>query len=216
MNKFLFAAMLGSTLLGGPAYAQTQPTPDMQPMPPQAPRGGGMAGMMRADANHDGVLTRAEVVAQADMQFARLDTNGDGQIGPDEIAAIADAMHAMGGPGAPPPPPPPGAAPQGDTPPPPPPPGGMRGRHGMGGMGGGRILERADANGDGTISREEFRAQSLKRFDRLDANHDGSVTKDEIDAMLDMMPGMGKGMGKGHRGQGGDMPPPPPAPDAGQ
>jgi hypothetical protein len=40
----------------------------------------------RADANRDGFLTQAEMTADADRFFAKLDTDHDGEIGPDEIA----------------------------------------------------------------------------------------------------------------------------------
>ena len=40
----------------------------------------------RADLNHDGVLTAAEMEADAERFFARLDTNHDGQLDPDEVA----------------------------------------------------------------------------------------------------------------------------------
>jgi hypothetical protein len=39
-----------------------------------------------ADLNHDGVLTAAEMEADAGRFFAKLDTNHDGQIDPDELA----------------------------------------------------------------------------------------------------------------------------------
>jgi Ca2+-binding EF-hand superfamily protein len=39
-----------------------------------------------ADLNHDGVLTAAEMEADAEHFFAKLDTNHDGQIDPDELA----------------------------------------------------------------------------------------------------------------------------------
>jgi len=40
----------------------------------------------QADSNHDGVLTADEMQADAARFFARLDTNPDGEIDPDEIA----------------------------------------------------------------------------------------------------------------------------------
>ncbi|HWC56097.1 MAG TPA: hypothetical protein VG434_03915 [Sphingomicrobium sp.] len=40
----------------------------------------------KADTNRDGVLTAAEMVADAERFFARLDTNHDGQIDPDELS----------------------------------------------------------------------------------------------------------------------------------
>jgi len=65
--------------------------------PPRPPRGGMM--MMRADANGDGVVTRAEALAEAGTRFDRLDANRDGKL---------DAAELRAGPGrgrdAPPPP----------------------------------------------------------------------------------------------------------------
>lgn len=40
----------------------------------------------QADRNHDGVLTADEMVADADRFFAKLDTDHDGEVGPEEIA----------------------------------------------------------------------------------------------------------------------------------
>jgi hypothetical protein len=65
----------------------------------------------RADLNHDGVLTAAEMEADAVRFFARLDTNHDGQIDPDELAQyeyeIAPEIQVMSrtmrAPGQPPP-----------------------------------------------------------------------------------------------------------------
>ena len=39
----------------------------------------------QADANHDGLLTAAEMQADAERFFAKLDTTADGEIDPDEI-----------------------------------------------------------------------------------------------------------------------------------
>lgn len=58
---------------------------------------------------------------------------------------------------------------------------------------------RADANGDGVVTRAEFLAQAGARFDRMDANHDGKLTPDE-------MPRFGRRRGSAN----GDTPPPPP------
>ncbi len=43
------------------------------------------------------------------------------------------------------------------------------------------MLERHDRNGDGTVSKEEYRGNP-KLFDRLDANKNGSVTREEFDS----------------------------------
>ena len=55
-----------------------------------------------------------------------------------------------------------------------------QGERGRGGPGGG--LRRADANGDGKITRDEFVAAQLERFDRQDSDKDGMLTKAERDA----------------------------------
>jgi hypothetical protein len=38
---------------------------------------------------------------------------------------------------------------------------------------------RADANGDGRVTRDEFLANAAARFDRLDTNRDGALTGDD-------------------------------------
>ncbi len=63
---------------------------------------------------------------------------------------------------------------------------------------GGRGMMRADADGDGTITRAEFVAQATQRFDRMDVNRDGKLDKTELQQM-----------GQRMRGMRGDMPPPP-------
>ncbi|MDF0489782.1 EF-hand domain-containing protein [Sphingomonas sp. H39-1-10] len=45
---------------------------------------------------------------------------------------------------------------------------------------GGGMMMRADTNGDGVITRDEFLAQSAERFQRMDANHDGKLAGDEL------------------------------------
>ncbi|HEX4272674.1 MAG TPA: EF-hand domain-containing protein [Rhizomicrobium sp.] len=42
-----------------------------------------------------------------------------------------------------------------------------------------RMLEKADANGDGVITKAEFTDARAKLFDRLDRNHDGYLSKDD-------------------------------------
>ncbi|OYW18045.1 MAG: hypothetical protein B7Z52_05745, partial [Burkholderiales bacterium 12-64-5] len=45
-------------------------------------------------------------------------------------------------------------------------------------------IEKADANGDGAISRTEFTAYRSTQFGRLDRNKDGFVTDSDIPAAL--------------------------------
>jgi hypothetical protein len=53
----------------------------------------------KADSNHDALLTPCELEADADRFFSILDTNGDGQIDPDELATyewqVAPEIQAM-------------------------------------------------------------------------------------------------------------------------
>lgn len=50
---------------------------------------------------------------------------------------------------------------------------------------------RADANGDGTVSRDEMLVEATASFDRFDANKDGKLSTDERPAR-----GMGRGEGE--------------------
>ena len=147
----------------------------------RAGRGPG-GGLMSADTDHDGKISRAEFMAQSAERFAKLDANGDGQISGDEMKAMMERMRegrgmrgrpGMGGEAAdatmpPPPPPPPGA--EG---------GPMGGHHGHRGAG---RLERLDTNRDGKISRDEMRADADRHFDKLDTNGDGFIDRAEMDA----------------------------------
>ncbi len=65
----------------------------------------------------------------------------------------------------------------------------------------GGAMMRADANGDGIVTRAEALAEAGARFDRMDANHDGKIDQSELTM---------------RRGRRGDMPPalPVPAPPA--
>lgn len=69
--------------------------------------------------------------------------------------------------------------------------------------GGGGPMMRADANGDGVLTRQEAIDQATARFDRMDANHDGKLDRSEMQRI-----------GQRMRDMRGDMPPPPPPPPA--
>lgn len=47
------------------------------------------------------------------------------------------------------------------------------------------VFEKADANHDGIVTKEEFLASEGQYFDSVDANHDGKLTQDEIKAQRD-------------------------------
>lgn len=174
MKKLIISSALGAMLLaGGIAVAQSD-----------APA---KHGPMMADANGDGILTKAEVTAGLDKLFVKMDPNGDGkvtqeerqamrqqrmdarfaaidadkngQISKTEFAAKRQGRSEEGGRH-------------------------MGRRHGgHGGMGMMGMRGRgADADKDGTLTRAEFLARPLAMFDRADANKDGKVTADEMKA----------------------------------
>lgn len=95
MSKMLFATTVLALLVPMAAIAQTPPSGT------QANGGGGpIAGMMRADTNGDGKISRAEADVQAGARFDRMDTNHDGFLGADEMTgpgarmlSRADADH---------------------------------------------------------------------------------------------------------------------------
>lgn len=173
MKKLILAAVLGTTLLAGPAVAQTPP-------PPGGP-------LMRADANNDGVVTRAEATAEANRRFAELDADRDGKVTPDERRAHR-AAHRPDRPR-------PDANADGTL---------TRAEAVAAAT---RRFDAADANRDGRLSPEErpmhrgkhrgmrghnggnrevtqadFRDRALKMFDRVDANHDGRIDTNEREA----------------------------------
>ena len=142
----------------------------------------------RMDVNRDGKLDAADRAARESQMFDRIDTDRNGSLSRAEF----DAMHQRGPKGA-------GMAGMDHGP------DGMKGmKHGRrGGRGGmGKV---ADANGDGAITRDEFVAGALKRFDTADADRDGTITPAERQAAHGKMKGAGW-WGK----PAADAPPPPP------
>lgn len=130
----------------------------------------------RADVNRDGFVTQAETQQMRGQMkgrrgnrmaqdgggrragaFDRLDANRDNMISRDEWARAESLRSERMGRRE-----------------------GMRGqRMGMRGMGGGALLRAADANGDQRVSLQEATGAALGRFDRADANRDGRVTREE-------------------------------------
>lgn len=106
------------------------------------------------DSDKDGKITTAEFDAFKAAEFATADTNKDGQLSADEIAAkhVADMTARAADMAA-------------------------------------KMIERMDDNGDGQLSADEMakgpRAPTL--FERADADGDGAITKAEADAMQQEM-----------------------------
>lgn len=135
--------------------------------------GTALAGPMgaRADLDKDGQLTRTELTTHLDQRFMAIDANGNGQIEAAEMEAAkqnrqakrAERREARSGDAA----------------------GKRSGEKRAENRGAMRAGKRGqlDANGDGVISRDEFGARALKRFERADANDDGVVTQEERAAM---------------------------------
>lgn len=142
MRKILFAAV-GLTALAGAAGLAVAQNNDAPPPP-------GHQRLFEADANNDGVVTRAEFDAAREARFAQQDANNDGQLTREEM------REGRG---------------RGEH-------GGRHGGRGWG-RGGGMHLAGADANNDGNITRDEFLARPIQMFDRLDANHDGVIAQTE-------------------------------------
>jgi hypothetical protein len=209
MRHILFAALAACSAA---ALAQpTNPPPEppihgrgsvfLSPMgePFRSPEpGADLAGawFAGADADHDGVLTVAEMQADADRFFTALDADHDGELGPEEIAHYENEVAPevqlglqMRGGGF----------------------GGRRGGWGgewQGRRGGGRRHGRdsgpgeydeglegagrfaylnipepvisADSDLNRGVSRAEFAHAAGQRFLLLDANHDGRLTRAEL------------------------------------
>ena len=135
----------------------------------------------KMDANGDGVLNAADREAHKAQRFAKVDTDGNGQLSQAELDAAREAHKGKRGDMAQ----GPGAGKEG-----------RKGKHGgPGGRGGKRgdmakaMMMRADKDGDKAISKAEFTAAALARFDAADANDDGTVTAEERKAKMGEMRG---------------------------
>ncbi|KPL69267.1 hypothetical protein SZ64_14835 [Erythrobacter sp. SG61-1L] len=172
MRKITLALSAAALAMAGAAFAQ----------PGAAPNGPGNAPQTRAevekhvdamfaqmDANKDGKLDAKDREARGAEHFAKIDKDGNGQISRQEFA------DARPGPDGPPPPMDgkgPGKGMKGH---------GKKGHPGMAFGGPGPMMDpqAADTNKDGAISKDEFRAAALARFDKIDTDHDGTISKAE-------------------------------------
>jgi Ca2+-binding EF-hand superfamily protein len=118
-------------------------------------QGGRGGGMLaRYDTDHDGKISLAEYEAGRTMSFKRMDTDGNGSLSFAEIDAATAAAQQRGGPMA-------------DM---------MKARN--------DALKAADANGDQSISADEFKAYVDAEFKTIDTDNDGYLTPDEMQAAM--------------------------------
>lgn len=141
-------------LLAQPAWA----APDPQPSPAGAKPTRPARGLMRYDANGDGVVDRAEWDAGQEARFKQLDTNRDGKLSQDELFA---RTPASGGDVLP-----------SDR---------QLQRQAA-------YFSRLDADKDGSVSRTEFMSQAGLNFARCDLNKDGRIDTAECRQALRRKP----------------------------
>ena len=163
-----------------------------------------------ADKNHDGILTPAEMVADAERFFSKLDTDHDGEIDPDELARyeyeIAPEIQVMSSTKRAPGQPASTAAKSddGDLGSDPDETGrrnqrrGEREQRDFGILGIGGTLQgaarysllnlpepvaAADKDFNGSITLEEFRQAALERFQLLDKAHQGRISLAQLEVL---------------------------------
>lgn len=215
MTKFaLTVSAAALALAGAAAYAAPASAPaTVMPAMPRADRTVTRAEAQTLaaarfdlmDVNHDGKLDPADRTAEQAAMFDRVDTDHNGSLSRAEFAALRGGPRGMAREGmnhdgdhA-------GMAHDGAA-------SGRRGimgagMAGMAGMGG--MARMADADGDHAVTRDEFSASALRRFDAIDANRDGSVTPAEQQAA---MAAMRARMSAGRGVDAPMSPPPPPTP----
>lgn len=170
------AMALSAATLSFPFTASAQPGPDREPPTRAEVESRADEMFAKLDVNGDGVLTKDDREAKFAERFAEADTDGNGQLSQEEAAAAhenrrdaakerlaerksergerkgREGKHRMGHRGGP---------------------------GGPGGPGPGMMLRQADANEDGQITNAEFKAAALARFDRADTDGDGTISDDE-------------------------------------
>ncbi|MDB5433103.1 MAG: hypothetical protein JWP35_4219 [Caulobacter sp.] len=159
-TTLLAAGLIFTGLAACNKPAETAPAADAAPAA-QGAQGGAGANRMPEKQTLDDMLTRTR------ERFAKVDTNGDKKITPEEMDAASAAREAAGG-------------------------GGGGGGGGRGGFG---MLARADADKDGVVTLDEAEAQTKARFATMDTNHDGTVTRDEMQAAAEARRAAGGGGG---------------------
>ncbi len=229
-NRVCLASVMLAALLASSTFAQPPGRRDRGGPPDGGERGGppggrggpgGPPGMMMMrmmpvlvalDADHDGVISKAEI-ENATVALQKLDKNSDGDLTEEELRPDFAAMRGGpggfgGGPGGRGRPPqeggreserPEGGRPEGST----------------GGGGNAQAMVdrfmQFDKNSDGKLSKDELSERMQNVITRADKNGDGVASREELTAMASAMGGDGPGRGgpggppggEG-RGRGGD------------
>ncbi len=107
----------------------------------------------KMDVNQDGKLNEADRTAKMAAHFAAADSDKSGELSKAELAAGKGMMHDEG-----------------------------RGHEGRGHHGGAHMLKKADSNNDNAVSKTEFDAAALARFEKLDADKNGVIAANEMPA----------------------------------
>jgi hypothetical protein len=142
MLKLLVVPAL-ALLIASPALAAPGDTPSAAPNTDRPSRAN--SGIMRYDANKDGVVDRAEWKTGQEARFKSLDANNDGKVTQDELFARTPAVGNSVLPS--------------DR---------QVERQSA-------YFQRVDANKDGVVTLEEFMAQGDRNFARCDVNKDGKT-----------------------------------------
>ena len=143
-NTLLTAFTLTALVAAGAAFAAPGSSAGTTPGPNAEPGQWRQQFFDKIDANHDGIISRAEYQAFVDGRFAKLDTNGDGVVNADEVATSPMAAERAE-------------------------------RRAQG------FVRRYDTTGSGEVSRADFEAKEMQRFDRM-SNGAGTVTEDQFTA----------------------------------
>lgn len=170
MRKSLTVSLAAIAAIAAGSAASAQEAPKREPRPPMTRADVEQRTnqtFARMDANKDGVLDQADRAAREKAAFDRIDANGDGAISPEEFAARGDqrreASQARAEDGQR----------QGPRQ------GSRMGRRGGSGAMGFGLARNADTDGDGAVTQAEFASAALARFDSVDANKDGTISREE-------------------------------------
>lgn len=156
MRKPITLALAATAALVAAGAAQAQPAPRAPATRAEAEQR--LAEVFgRMDRNGDGVLDAADRAAARRAAFDAIDADNDGAISFAEFEARRAGPREARAERAP----------------------GERGFGRRGGPGALGLARAADADNDGVVTRDEFTAAALARFDRADADRDGTISREE-------------------------------------